>query len=62
MLVYPFYGQTSTLTVWACRKQNLTLGRKGGGGGCLDSAPSANKVFLRFFPEDQTSAPDDFSS
>ena len=32
MLVHPFYGQTSTLTVWACGKQNLTLGRKGGGG------------------------------
>ena len=63
MLVHPFYGQTSTLTVWACGKQNLTLGRKGGGGGgCLDSAPSANKVFLSFFLEDQTPAPDDFSS
>ena len=51
MVVYPFYGQTSRLTVWADGKQNLTLGRtRGGWGGGVDSAPSSNKVFLRFFP------------
>jgi len=29
MVVYPFYGQTSRLTVWTCGKQNLTLGIMG---------------------------------
>ena len=37
----------------------LTLGRtRGGGGGYYPSL----KVFLSFFPEDKTSAPDVFSS
>ena len=46
MLVHPFYGQTSTLTVWACGKQNLTLGRKGGGGGGVWIPPPPP---IRFF-------------
>ena len=59
MVVYPFHGQTSRLTVWAYGKQNLTLGRTRGREWIPLTPPIRFSWF--FFLKDETSAPDDFS-